>query len=587
MRAAILRSGMFLTLAALGASAATAQTELFFATGVDSTGWAQAQSNADGHVLIESPQYPRGLWLHLVDEAEDALAGIRVEYQERPDSLVAIRCVDPAGGVRETLVWTRSEGDSLRLTLKSRGTADLPAGIASIDWQIDPSVESLMEPVEEIRLIGWEGLASFLRERGQDQAGRVAVQFDTSTLAIAVDHPEDIETLVAHLKQTHRPAGISFKEKTALYAQVFRGGFASLREGVILYLPLFADANLERVVWETLGRPQGRLTPEGIASLFRLEAIDKNIYSLAGLEHLTFLYWLHLRYNQIADVSPLAGLTNLQRLWLGDNQIVDVSPLANLPELYTLELDNNQIANVGPLTGLPSLIQLGLDNNQIADVSPLTGLPSLTQLSLDNNQIADATPLAELTRLDFLSLFSNALTDVGSLAGLNHLYFLDLSDNALTDVGPLAGLTRLEYLHLSDNALTDVGPLAGLTRLESLSLSSNALTDVGPLAELNNLRVLWLEDNQVADVTPLAGLTNLRQLEMRDNQISEVTSLAGLNNLFFLELDNNRIEDLAPLVANPGLGKGTRVFLTDNPLSDQALTEQIPALKARGVTVLY
>ena len=56
MRAVILRSGILLTLAALGTSAATAQTELYFATGVDSTGRALAQSNADGHVLIESPQ---------------------------------------------------------------------------------------------------------------------------------------------------------------------------------------------------------------------------------------------------------------------------------------------------------------------------------------------------------------------------------------------------------------------------------------------------------------------------------------------------------------------------------------------------
>jgi hypothetical protein len=63
MHLSILRLGILLTLAVLGVSAATAQTELYFATGVDSTGWAQAQSNADGHVLIESPQYPRGLWL--------------------------------------------------------------------------------------------------------------------------------------------------------------------------------------------------------------------------------------------------------------------------------------------------------------------------------------------------------------------------------------------------------------------------------------------------------------------------------------------------------------------------------------------
>ena len=136
---------LLLGLATLGGSAATAQTELFFATGVDSTGWAQAQSNADGHVLIESLEYPRGLWLHLVDEAGDAIAGLQVEYQGRPDSLVAIRCVDPAREVQETLVWTRPEGTLLRLILKPKEAADLPAGLVSIDWQVDTSAESLLD----------------------------------------------------------------------------------------------------------------------------------------------------------------------------------------------------------------------------------------------------------------------------------------------------------------------------------------------------------------------------------------------------------------------------------------------------------
>ena len=285
MRAAILQSGILLTLTALGTSAATAQTELYFATGVDSTGWAQAQSNADGHVLIESPQYPRGLWLHLVDEAGDALAGIQVEYQGRPDSLVAIRCVDPAGGVRETLIWTRPDGAPLSLTLKPRETADLPARLVSIDWQIDPTAEALLEIEEETRLEGWKAVAAFLGERWQDQTGRVAVQLDTSTLAVRVDLPEDIETLMAHLKLTHRPAGIS----PTLYAQVLSGGFAPLQEGVILYFPLFADANLERGIRERLGRPQGRLTPEDGASLTALTITSTDIHSLAGLEHLTIL----------------------------------------------------------------------------------------------------------------------------------------------------------------------------------------------------------------------------------------------------------------------------------------------------------
>ena len=267
MHAAIFRFGILLALATLGASTATAQTELFFATGVDSTGWAQAQSNADGHVLIESPQYPHGLWLHLVDEAGDALTGLQVEYQGRPDSLVAIRCVDPVGSVRETLIWTRPDGDSLRLMLKPTGLDDLPAGLTSIDWRIDPTARALLEPVNETRLIGWEAVASFLQAHWQYQTGRVPVQLNASTsFAVELDRPETIETLVAHLQQMYRPAGTSLGKSTVLNVQVLSGGSA-LQEGVILYLPLFADANLERVVREALGRPHGHLTPEDVSFL--------------------------------------------------------------------------------------------------------------------------------------------------------------------------------------------------------------------------------------------------------------------------------------------------------------------------------
>ena len=66
-----------------------------------------------------------------------------------------------------------------------------------------------------------------------------------------------------------------------------------------------------------------------------------------------------------------------------------------------------------------------------------------------------------------------------------------------------------------------------------------------------------------------------------------VTPLAGLTNLHALDIENNLIEDLAPLIANPGLGEDDTIRLKNNPLSDQALNEHIPALKARGVSVSY
>ena len=517
MHAAIFRFGILLALVPLGASTATAQTELFFASGVDSTGRAQAQSNADGHVLIESPQYPHGLWLHLVDEAGDALAGIQVEYQGRPDSLVAIRCVDPVGSVRETLIWTRPHGDSLRLMLKPTRLDDLPAGLTSIDWQIDPTARALLEPVNETRLIGWEAVASFLQAHWQYQTERVPVQLNSSTsFAVELDRPETIETLVAHLEQVYRTAGTS-----ALDVQVFSGDSA-LQEGVILYLSLFADANLERVVREALGRPHGYLTPEDVSFLTSISARDASISSLAGLENCTALHTLELTYDQIAEVGPLTNLNNLHTLSLYRNRITDVEPLANLNNLHTLELSYNQIAEVEPL------------------------------------------------------------------ANLNNLQWLSLGDNRITEVEPLANLNNLHTLYLSYNQIVEVEPLANLNNLRWLSLGGNRITEVGPLANLNNLHVpVYLSYNQSVEVKLLAGLINLRWLSLDGLQITEVEPLADLTNLSLLSLENNQIEDISALVANTGLGEGDEVYLTGNPLSDQARNEHIPALQARGAYVDY
>ena len=396
---AIFQSAMLLALAALGVSAATTQTDFPFAAGVDSTGWAQAQSNADGHVLIESPQYPHGLWLYLVDETGDAQDGIQVEYQGHPDSLVAIRCVDPVGSVRETLVWSRPDGDPLRLTLKpEEASDDLPTGLASIDWQIDPIAKVLLVPEQETRLEGWKAVEVFLQVRWQSQAGRVAVQFNDSTstsLAVEIDHPETIETLVAHLQQTQQPAAVSLGETTTLYLQIFKGGLA-LREEVILYIPLFfEDLNLEERMRQALGhlsRPSPIARHE-VAFLTSLWARAHNIHSLVDLKHFTALQSLNIGGNPIVDLTPLAHLTNLTELNLSWCPIVDLTPLAHLTNLQTLDLQTTLIADLGPLAHLTNLDTLLLERTEITDLGPLAHLTNLSLLSLNSNRIEDLSPL--------------------------------------------------------------------------------------------------------------------------------------------------------------------------------------------------
>ena len=582
-RTALLFVLLLLGIAALGTSAATAQTELFFATGVDSTGWALAQSNANGHVLIESPQYPRGLWLHLVDEAGEALAGIQVEYQGRPDSLVAIHCVDPDGGVGETMIWTRPEVNPLRLALKPREPADLPAGLVSIDWQIDTSVESLLEPVEETQLIGWEKVSAFLQTRWQGQTGRVAVQLDANTLMVEVDHPKDIEMLVAHLQQTQQPVATSLGEIRPLKIQVFTGSLG-LREGVILFnVPLFEDSNLEEAVRQALDRV-GQ-----VSSLDSLSAVFESIHSLAGIEYFTALRVLDLEGNQIADLTPLKQLTNLKRLGLRGNQIVDITPLKQLTNLDFLSLADNQIADLTPLKQLTNLTDIYLDNNQIAqiaDLTPLKQLTNLKRLGLRGNQIVDLIPLKQLTNLTDIYLDNNQIVDLIPLKQLTNLKRLYLDNNQIADLTPLEQLTHLGRLHLNNNRIVDLTPLEQLTHLGWVELANNQVADLTPLEQLNNLHWLFLDNNQIVDLTPLEQL-DLAWLGLSGNRIVDLTPLKQLIHLEVLKLDNNQIADLSPLVTNTNIGRGDWMNVSDNPLSEQALKEQIPTLKARGVEVIY
>ena len=232
------------------------------------------------------------------------------------------------------------------------------------------------------------------------------MQLNSANLAVDLDDPDALETLVAYLQQAHQSAGTS----PFLDVQVFRGGLPLL-EGATLYIPfdilLFEDLNLQNTVWQALGGSQDSITRQRVASLTKLVIGPSGIHSLVGLGQLTNLEFLWLAGNHIVDVSPLAQLTNLEFLLLSENHIVDVSPLAQLTNLTWLNLIRNPIADVTPLAKLTNLETLHLASNQIEDVTPLAKLTNLIRLSLSYNLIADVTPLAKLTNLEELNLFSN------------------------------------------------------------------------------------------------------------------------------------------------------------------------------------
>ena len=180
------------------------------------------------------------------------------------------------------------------------------------------------------------------------------------------------------------------------------------------------DAGLAAAVREALELTSDTvLTTFTILDLRVLNARERRITDLTGLEHAHNLEELNLYKNNISDISPLAGLTRLTYLSLLWNNISDVSPLAGLTRLINLDLGGNTISDVSALSSLTQLTELWLSQNSISDVSPLAGLTRLTDLHLGSNNISDVSPLAGLTQLKVLYLDRNEISDVSPLVGLN------------------------------------------------------------------------------------------------------------------------------------------------------------------------
>ena len=278
------------------------------------------------------------------------------------------------------------------------------------------------------------------------------------------------------------------------------------------------DVNLRAAIAETLGKTPATITETDIARLTRLEADERGIADLRGLEHATRLERIELRRNAISDVSPLTDLVGLNNIKLRGNRITNVSPLAKLTNVDWLGLEENQITDLSPLKGLVKLNGLGIEGNPISDVSPLAGCISLGGINALHTAISDFSPLAKLPRLQWIEFGNNAsISELPSLKGLKTLRRLIIRDTRISDISGLEGLVSLTELNLERNVISDVSPLAKLTRLKTLELNGNVISNVSPLAGLTNLEHLNLQNNAISDFSPLDGLPEETRIEVEDN----------------------------------------------------------------------
>ena len=216
------------------------------------------------------------------------------------------------------------------------------------------------------------------------------------------------------------------------------------------------DAGLRAAVESALGKAENApILDTELATLRQLQAANRGIISLEGLEAATGLETLILRNNAIHDLGPLQSLTRLERLEIDANEITDLSGLRSLMQLRFLFAHQNAIEDLEPLSALTALEDLVLFDNAIGDLSALAGLTALKRLNLSLNALLEVEALAPLIHLEVLFLADNQISDVHSLRSLRDLRQLDLSGNRLTDLEPLHSLAALESVDLRDNHLND------------------------------------------------------------------------------------------------------------------------------------
>ncbi len=228
------------------------------------------------------------------------------------------------------------------------------------------------------------------------------------------------------------------------------------------------DPNLAAAIRQEIG---DSITTDTILNLTRLDARNRGITGLTGLEH----------------------AHNLRELYLSGKYVETEQRIVN----------SNAISDFSPITGLTQMTALDLSFCGISDVSFVSGLTQLTWLDLNYNSISDISALANLRQLNQLSLLDNTISDVSPLAELKKLTYLYLWNNSISDISAFVKLTQLNQLYLNGNIISDISPLAELKKLDVLNLSFNNISDVSPLLKLNLTGTEWDRTGLYIERNPL------------------------------------------------------------------------------------
>lgn len=255
---------------------------------------------------------------------------------------------------------------------------------------------------------------------------------------------------------------------------------------------------------------------------------------------------------------------------------IDVSPIT------TLNAEGSGISNAVGLNECTGLTVLDVSSNALTALD-VSGLDHLEELYCYANSITNLN-LSGCTNLWALICMDNPLGAL-DVSGMDRLSWVFCYNDGLTNLD-LNGCASLDVLICGNNPLSDLD-VSGKNRLSRLDCPNSGLTNLN-LSGCTNLALLACNDNLLTtvDVASCVGLTNLY---CYNNRLATL-DISSCTNLTLVQCISNNLTDVSSFITNAargGLGMSNAVYLIGNPLSQYAITNQIPILESYGVAVFF
>jgi hypothetical protein len=373
--------------------------------------------------------------------------------------------------------------------------------------------------------------------------------------------------------------------------------------------------------------PRNRITAlPSLGSLTMLHYLDLSDNLLTGFDvagTLGVLETINLSHNRLSSMPDLTAFPKLNDLYLSHNL------LATLPDLSSryfslLDLSNNAISSIpvlpaastldlsgNVLAGLPATIpealgKLDVSKNLLSSADALGSHPNLWSLDMSGNQISSVTFLTSIPKLSEVFIDGNPTGNCESiLSQLGSISEIGVSQGQVSGNAYFARWqSTLETVWLSGTSYSDLVALAQLHELRTVCVRNAGLQDISALAALKYVGFLDLSENALSDISPLAGYLSLGLLNLANNNITDISPLPGMPYCALMDLSGNNISNIAHLV-DPKLDYWSAVSsqtlsgkwalpcnapvpildLSRNPLGTDAVTHDVPYLKAEGVNV--